>query len=115
MTSRALKMATAVLLLGSGMAFAQSQYDSLGAPTPAPSQKASPNQAASNKTESSAPALGDNTTAAKPETKSETTGMGPLRDDTHKDVLTPSGKRPDATANPAPSDIGVTPGGLTPD
>lgn len=43
MNSRSVILATAALLMSGGLGFAQQQYDSLGSPTPAPNQTASPN------------------------------------------------------------------------
>jgi len=42
MTKNGVFLASAIILLSS-VAFAQQQYDSLGSPTPAPNQSASPN------------------------------------------------------------------------
>lgn len=105
MNSRALLMGAAALLIGGGVASAQMQYDSLGAPTPAPDQKTSPNKVEPNIPQ---PSDGLNTGASTSSTPSAVV-ITP-ESATTTGAATSSDKR-----DQSPDDTGVTPGGLTPD
>jgi hypothetical protein len=100
-----------VALLISSMASAQQQYDSLGSPTPAPNQSASPNSARPNL----------QTPAGKPDGapgmtgKAETNGSGAT---TNSSMSTPANggvNGPVNTGTTTPTDPGATPDGLSPD
>jgi hypothetical protein len=93
-----LLFASTLLLTGS-TAFAQQQYDSLGSPTPAPNQSASPNAIAPN-----IPSASGKGAASKPASP-ETTGAGPSS--TQGGTLN--------TGTSTPTDNGTTPSGLTPE
>src|SRR3954454_3999835 len=101
-------LAAGIVLLSS-VALAQQQFDSLGSPTPAPNQAASPTATTPN-----VPMPGDKsgtnaTTTSKPATDgtgSSTTGTSAPQQ--------PSSKG--GASNPDPTGVnGTTPGGLTPD
>ena len=102
MKPRAWLLAATVLLI-SGSASAQQQYDSLGAPTPRPNQQTSP-----EKVEPNVPLPGGVNREVKPvEDEANTTGTtGPHGGTT--------GMAPPADTR-TPADTGVTPGGLAPD
>jgi hypothetical protein len=93
---------TSSLMLIPSLTVAQQQFDSLGSPTPAPNQSASPSAAATN-----VPIPADKSaTAGKPATdgSGSTTGSSA------------ASKLPSGTPNPDPTGINrTTPGGLTPD
>ena len=103
-------LAATALLVGGGMASAQQQYDSLGSPTPAPNQNASPTTtgAASNATGDRVD-LNGKTKSDKSGT-STTTGAG-------ADKMPADGSGTGAnTGLDAPNNNGgATPGGLTRD
>jgi hypothetical protein len=115
-------LVVAALFGSSGLAFAQQQYDSLGSPTPAPQQNASPSSPAPNTPKAGDPAGGaagnsmndaNNRTNAGTKGTSYTTGAG-------ADKM-PAGSV-DGTINSGsttPSDPttngGATPNGLTPE
>jgi hypothetical protein len=99
-------LASAALFV-SGMALAQQQYDSLGSPTPAPNQNASPNAANPN-----VPTPGK-AGASPTSTKPETSGSG-----ASSSAPPPSTGGANGTLNmgtSTPTDPGSTPSGLTPD
>lgn len=91
------------LLLNGGIAIAQQQFDSLGMPTPAPNQKASPNSIAPNVS----PSADKGSTKAPQATQPETTGSGLGTAQSAGGTLN--------TGTSTPTDNGVTPGGLTPE
>jgi len=104
MKTHSMILAAAILMIGGGLASAQqSQYDSLGSPTPRPNQNSSPNMAPSV---SSPSTTGQNGSMERPATppkadaSSSTTGQAPNLS---------SGNAGTEKTN------GVTPGGLTPD
>jgi hypothetical protein len=103
-------VASAALLINS-VAFAQQQYDSLGSPTPASNQSASPNSARPNVPVPAGKADG----ASGMTGKAETNGSGST---TGAATSTPSNggvNGPVNTGTSTPTDPGTTPGGLTPD
>ena len=104
MKMRSLLLAAAVVLMGSGLASAQQQYDSLGAPTPRPNQGASP-----NKVEPNIPMPDGKSDASKPTptAPSATTGAAPS--------VTTGAAPPSDKSIPARPGTGETPSGLTPD
>jgi hypothetical protein len=71
MKTNYLILAAATLLISGGVASAQMQYDSLGSPTPAPNQSASPNATAPN-----VPNTGGVSSKAKGDGAKSTTGSG---------------------------------------
>jgi hypothetical protein len=103
MKTPAFLIASAFLLNGS-IAIAQQQYDSLGMPTPAPNQKASPNAVAPN-----APAAAEKGSAnvSQGAAPSETTGSGSGTANSGGGTLN--------TGTSTPTDNGATPSGLTPE
>jgi hypothetical protein len=101
MTRQPAILATAILLV-SGAAFAQQQYDSLGSPTPAPNQSASPNATPPNK-----PVSVPSGAAA-----SDKVGTDGSKATTGSAVRPPPSS--DGGMN-APADDGRTPSGLAPD
>jgi hypothetical protein len=108
-----------VALLISSMACAQQQYDSLGSPTPAPNQSASPNSARPNVPVPAGKADGSSGMIGKAETgmigKAETNGSGST---TGAATSTPSNGGVNGPVNngtSTPTDPGATPSGLTPD
>ena len=108
MKSHSLLLAVAVVLMGSGLASAQQQYDSLGSPTPRPNQGVSP-----NKVEPNIPIPDGKSDASKPASRpSETTGISasPSQAGTSSGAVTPGDK-----SVPARPGTGETPSGLTPD
>jgi hypothetical protein len=110
MKTHSVILASATLLISS-MACAQQQYDSLGSPTPAPNQSASPNSARPNVP---IPA-GKADSASGMTDKTETNGSGAT---TGSAKSTPSNggvNGPVNTGTSTPTDPGTTPGGLTPD
>jgi hypothetical protein len=110
MRSQELLLAGSILLIGSGLASAQSRFDSLGAPTPAPNHMTSPAQPhAAAKPSDTMMVQASKAEGGGP---ASTTGMAP--------GTLPSLPRDDITTtiNPRkspPSDIGMTPRGLTPE
>ena len=108
MKMHSVMLASAALLVSS-MAFAQQQYDSLGSPTPAPNQNASPTPARPN-----VPA-GKADGASGVTGKAETNGSGSTAGSA---MSTPSNGGVNGPVNAGtstPTDPGATPGGLTPD
>jgi len=102
-------LASAALLISS-MACAQQQYDSLGAPTPAPNQSASPNSTRPNVPIPAGKAEGTSGMTGKAETNgsSSTTGSS---------LSTPSNggvNGPVNTGTSTPTDPGATPSSLAP-
>jgi hypothetical protein len=103
-------LATAIVLF-SGAALAQQQYDSLGSPTPAPNQSASPNATGPNvpmASDKSSPAVSG---------KVQTDGSGSTTGSAIRTTppVNSGAKEPDNRGATAPTNNGVTPGGLTPD
>jgi hypothetical protein len=110
MTKNLVILASAIVLLNSA-AFAQQQYDSLGSPTPAPNQSASPTA-----TNPNGPIPGDKS-GTKPATtgKAATDGSGSSMGSA-KGTKSPSNDGVNAPMNSGmPADNGATPNGLTPD
>ena len=103
-------LASAIVLLSS-VAFAQQQYDSLGSPTPAPNQSASPYAANPNVPipgDKSAPNT-DTTSKAATDGSRSTTGSA-------NGMKTPSNGSVNAPMNSGmQTDNGATPNGLTPE
>ena len=97
-------LAAAALLISGGVTSAQMQYDSLGSPTPAPNQSASPNATAPN-----VPNAGGASSKAKGDGAQSTTGSGAA----NGGVNGPINNGTSTPTNPMRSD--VTPGGLTRD
>jgi hypothetical protein len=103
-------LASAALLIGS-VAFAQQQYDSLGSPTPAPNQSASPNAVNPNVPIPAGKADGALGTTGKAETSGSASTTGSA-------TSTPSNGGVNGPVNAGtstPTDPGATPSGLTPD
>ena len=71
MKKHSLTLAAATLLISGGVALAQMQYDSLGSPTPAPNQSASPSAVAPN-----VPNAGVSSSAKGDGARNSTTGSG---------------------------------------
>src|SRR5437868_6985612 len=109
MKPRTLCLATAALLVGVALAPAQEQFDSLGSPTPAANQEASPNTVAPNNPQPAGTLNAGSPKSTAPN-KSETTGSG-------ADMPTgaSSGTKPGSRQNTPATDSGVTPNGLTPE
>lgn len=106
-------LASAAALLLTSMAWAQQQYDSLGSPTPAPKQNASPNATGSNVPQPAGKAEGGSATTGKAETSGSgfTAGSGTVANP-------PSDGRVNGPVNSGvntPTDSGATPRGLVPD
>ena len=114
-------LAVAALFGGSTLASAQQQYDSLGSPTPAPNQKASPSTPAPNIPKAGDAKPGDdavkgnsmsdanNKTNAGTKGTSYTTGAG-------ADKMPASGLNSGTTSPTDPTtNGGATPNGLTPE
>jgi hypothetical protein len=100
-----------VTLLISSMACAQQQYDSLGSPTPAPNQSASPNSTKPNVPLPAAKADGPSGMTGKAQTdgSGSTTGLS---------TIEPSNggvNGPVKSGTSTPTGSGATPSGLTPD
>jgi hypothetical protein len=110
MTKNPVILASAIVLLSS-VALAQQQYDSLGSPTPAPNQSASPNATAPN-----VPIPGDKSGANTSTTgKAATDGSGSTAVSA-SGTKTPSGQGVNAPMNSGmQQDNGATPNGLTPE
>ena len=104
MKTHSLTLAAAALLISGGMASAQTQYDSLGSPTPAPNQSASPNVTSPN-----VPNTGGVSSKAKGDDARSTTGSGAA----NGGVNGPINNGTSTPTDPMRSD--VTPGGLTRD
>src|SRR5690242_3982003 len=96
-------LASATFLLSS-TGWAQQQYDSLGSPTPAPNQAASPNAVNPNK-----PVPGNETTGSSSVTESQTTGSAAGSSGSTSGLNEPANA---GTSLPAD---GHPPGGLTPE
>jgi hypothetical protein len=104
MKMHSLILAAATLLISGGVASAQMQYDSLGSPTPAPNQNASPSAVAPN-----VPNTGGVSSKAKADGAQSTTGSGAV----NGGVNGPINSGTSTPTDPTRSD--VTPGGLTRD
>jgi hypothetical protein len=104
MKMHSLILAAATLLISGGVASAQMQYDSLGSPTPAPNQNASPSAVAPN-----VPNTGGVSSRAKADGAQSTTGSGAV----NGGVNGPINNGTSTPTDPTRSD--VTPGGLTRD
>jgi hypothetical protein len=103
-------VASAALLISS-VACAQQQYDSLGSPTPAPNQSASPNPSRPNVPIPPGKAEGTSGMTGKAETNGS-------RSTTGSATSTPSNGGVNGPVNAGtstPTDPGATPSGLTPD
>jgi len=111
MAKNSVILASAIVLLSS-VAFAQQQYDSLGSPTPAPNQSASPNAIAPN-----VPIPGDKSGTNTATTgKAATDGSGSITGSANGTKM-PSGGGMSGPVNPgtATPDNDATPSGLTRD
>jgi len=110
MTKTPIILASAIVLLSS-VALAQQQYDSLGSPTPAPNQSASPNATAPN-----VPIPGNKSGARMSTTgKAATDGSGSTAGSA-SGTKTPSDQGVNAPMNSGmQTDNGATPNGLTPE
>jgi hypothetical protein len=103
-------LASAAIFVSS-MALAQQQYDSLGSPTPAPNQKASPNA-----TNPNVPAPGKAGAAPEATPNSETNGSGAGSGSSANSPSADGGVNgPVNTGTTTPTDPGATPSGLAPD
>jgi hypothetical protein len=100
-------IASATLLISS-MACAQQQYDSLGSPTPAPNQSASPNSANPNVPIPAGKADGASG-------KAETNGSGTTTGSSTSTTSNGGVNGPINAGTSTPTDPGTTPGGLTPE
>lgn len=107
-------LAVAALMGGSGLAFAQQQYDSLGSPTPAPHQNASPAPSGNTSGSAAGNSMDDanNRTNAGTKGTSYTTGAGADKIPKGVDGTTNSGS---TTPSDPTTNGGATPNGLTPE
>jgi len=110
MTKNPVILASAIVLLSS-VAFAQQQYDSLGSPTPAPNQSASPNAVAPN-----VPIPGDKSgTNATTTGKAATDGSGSSSGSADGTKMPSGGANGPVKSGIATPDNDATPSGLTRD
>jgi hypothetical protein len=109
MTKHPAILATAIVLF-SGAALAQQQYDSLGSPTPAPNQNASPNANGPN-----VPTVPDKSSPASGKIQTDGSGSTTGSAIPTTPPANSGAKQPDDRGATAPTNNGVTPGGLTPD
>jgi hypothetical protein len=101
MKTHSLFLAAAILVMGSSLASAQTQYDSLGSPTPRPNQNA-------------APATMPNIPNPNRPGQDATTAMSP-KADAKSPATSEQGLSVSAGTAGTEKTNGVTPGGLTPD